>query len=315
MVLKNENCRVCGSSEGKAVHAQSRNYHKCQYCQTLQMSITETEYLNINPGYDPGAYLVDRTEDYIRAFLKVKRKRKLLKKVVKVLGHSTRGLSFLDVGCGMGGYMLAAQDMGMDVVGFEPSSNHGKVATEILNLPVIEDYFSSDKVNEKMFDVILLSHVIEHIYTPKTLIDDLVSVLKPGGVLLMVTPNASSLTAISTGKNWPMLVPIDHVTMLSNSSFKHLSPKNCTVSISTNEQSFEFLATWGSVIKSRLNGKKVPNIDDTKITERNATMDNVSLGSQLLKLALSIGSLPFYIFSKITRNAAALYIMVQKDAN
>src|SRR5690606_20910584 len=109
--------------------------------------------------YDPGVFLEGQSESQIRAFLKVPQLTARIRAVCEANGRDPEGMDYLDVGCGMGGYMLAAADLGMSVLGFEPSANHGKVAQTTLSLPVVADYFSPDKVGERKFDFILLSHV------------------------------------------------------------------------------------------------------------------------------------------------------------
>jgi SAM-dependent methyltransferase len=65
----------------------------------------------------------------------------------------------------------------------------------------------------------MLSHVIEHIFDPKKFISDLVGILKPGGALVVVTPNSDSLIARVTGAQWPMLKPVDHVSLISAKAY------------------------------------------------------------------------------------------------
>ena len=68
----------------------------------------------------------------------------------------------------------------------------------------------------------MLSHVIEHIYDQKHFLEDVLSALAPGGVLVIVTPNAKSLIASISRSYWPMLKPVDHVNLLSPRAFEFL---------------------------------------------------------------------------------------------
>lgn len=309
--MRNE-CRVCGGHEGTTLTTRFR-YFRCGRCATLQKVLSEDEYERLNPTYDPGDNLDLQSSDAIREALDVDDKIALLRRVLGNHGRQAEGLSFLDIGCGQGGAMLAARDLGMDVLGFEPSLDHGRVARDLLSLPVETDYFTPDKVAGRRFDLIHLSHVIEHIYRPRPFIEGLVSVLKPGGVLLVVTPNAESLLARALGGRWPMLVPVDHVTLIGPTAVRHLVPGGMAVKTWTSEYPFEFAATVGSVARRWLRGD-APQDAALAATEdaddRSSTARRFSRGGQL---AMRAASLPFHIFAKATGRAAALSFTIQRS--
>ena len=52
------------------------------------------------------------------------------------------------------------------------------------------------------FDAIVLADVIEHLDDPVAAIDQCAALLKPSGVLCVVTPDPSSATAKLAGKRW-----------------------------------------------------------------------------------------------------------------
>src|SRR5258708_9625296 len=210
-----DQCRICGSCDTAKFEAQAYVWWKCFRCLGIQKQLTYDEYQALNPTYDPGAYLNSKDRNEIERHLNVAQKRRFLSKCVQAFATKTNPAArFLDVGCGMGGYMLAAQQLGFQVLGFEPSLNHAHVAIDVLNLPVITDYFSIEQLNQQSFDVVMLSHVIEHIYEPGNMVRSLISILKPGGLLIIVTPNTQSLIARITGKRWVMLSPVDHVSVI-----------------------------------------------------------------------------------------------------
>lgn len=76
----------------------------------------------------------------------------------------------LDFGCGKGGMLSwLKNNTRAQLVGIEASENCRKFAEGTLSVPVVH---SLHEVNKK-FDVIILSHVLEHIYSPRELIQSL----------------------------------------------------------------------------------------------------------------------------------------------
>lgn len=54
-----------------------------------------------------------------------------------------------------------------------------------------ETRFEPDKVIDRTFDTILLSHVLEHLRNPIDGIESMMSLLKPGGKLILAVPNVA----------------------------------------------------------------------------------------------------------------------------
>jgi SAM-dependent methyltransferase len=174
--------------------------------------------------------------------LAVSEKKNVLSTLVASLGKTFSNntkLNFLDIGCGMGGYLLAARDLGMTVYGIEPSATHSKIARERFGLEISTEHFSKDTLRAKRFHLIVLTHVIEHIFDQRSFLRDVYSVLLPGGMMWVVTPNVRATTAILTGKSWPMFGPIDHVGMLSPRAMAILAPDGAQIKIRTTEYSWE----------------------------------------------------------------------------
>jgi 2-polyprenyl-3-methyl-5-hydroxy-6-metoxy-1,4-benzoquinol methylase len=99
----------------------------------------------------------------------------------------------LDLGCGNGALCSLLYSQGFDVVGTEPDAGGVCIARE--QLPSISFYQigvddDPDGIikSEGLFDAVVSTEVIEHLYSPHLLPRFARSCLKPGGLLIVTTP-------------------------------------------------------------------------------------------------------------------------------
>ena len=99
------------------------------------------------------------------------------------------GRRILDIGSGPGYFLEAGRERGWQALGFEPSRVAADYTRE-RGLAVVNDFFSAAKARPHgSFDAISLSMVLEHVRDPIRLIEEARSLLAPGGVLLLISPN------------------------------------------------------------------------------------------------------------------------------
>ena len=113
--------------------------------------------------------------------------RQLFLFIQKFTGGPDAKKKILDVGCGYGRNLRPLKEAGYDVIGVEANS-------EIVsaNLKAGLPTFSSEQItnDSTQFDVILMSHIIEH-FSPKILLpfmDGYLDKLKTGGYIIICTP-------------------------------------------------------------------------------------------------------------------------------
>jgi SAM-dependent methyltransferase len=313
-----ECCRICRGDTGRRFVANGFDWFRCECCGTTQKVLTPQQYRDLNPTYDPGSFLDACDREQIEAFLDIEGAQKVLSGVIDehLAGLSGSGKSFLDVGCGMGMYLLAAQRLGFEVLGFEPSSNHARVATEHFRLPVIADYFSAERVAGKKFDLIILSHVIEHIFDPKAFLHELVGVLKPGGALIVITPNNESFVARALGRSWPMLKPVDHVSLIGAHAYPHFALDGVAeVHHSTSEFPFEFAASGLAAAKSLISDSRRGRSTHRVLPAESKAPPLRGLGvkAKALRCLLSVVSVPMYAAAIAARRQACLKSVIVRS--
>ncbi len=125
------------------------------------------------------------------------------KQAIKLISKTgiTQNKKWLDVGCGVGILVSAASEMGIYAQGVEPSK---KLADNAKNngLNVFHGTLDTLNFNNSSFDIVSLIDVIEHVDNPNEIIAQCVRLLKPGGRLLISTPDSQSIFAKILKSNW-----------------------------------------------------------------------------------------------------------------
>ncbi len=123
----------------------------------------------------------------------------------------------MDIGCSVGNFLTAAGKRGWNTAGIEPNP-HSAEACRRKNLAV-ENGFLSEELALKYsrhFDAIYLGDVIEHTENPVHVISLASRMLKPGGILMIVTPDFNSFIARRF-----QIKPREHILYFNESSLKY----------------------------------------------------------------------------------------------
>jgi SAM-dependent methyltransferase len=119
----------------------------------------------------------------------------------------------LDVGCGAGLFLRRMRDLGWEVSGVEPDPTAAAIAAQ--GFPVAVGTLEQARLPAGYFDVVTMSHVIEHLPNPVTTLRECCRILKPGGVLLIYTPNAASMGSQTFGRHWVGWDPPRHLLLFT----------------------------------------------------------------------------------------------------
>jgi 2-polyprenyl-3-methyl-5-hydroxy-6-metoxy-1,4-benzoquinol methylase len=133
-----------------------------------------------------------------------------------------QGGRLLDVGCGNGRYLSTMRTLGWQVQGVELSEDGVRIC-RMADLPVHHGDLLSAALPDAAFDLITVRHVIEHIATPHPFMAELARILKPGGHLLVETPNSEALGRAWFGSNWYANDVPRHLILYSPRNLAHLA--------------------------------------------------------------------------------------------
>ena len=123
----------------------------------------------------------------------------------------------LEVGCGSGDMLKLMQNLGWCVEGVD----FDRAAVENARskgLNVCLGTLEGQEYRDNYFDVITMSHVIEHVHDPSGLLRECRRILKFGGRLVIVTPNSQSWGHEIFKEYWRGLEPPRHLYIFSPSS-------------------------------------------------------------------------------------------------
>jgi len=153
------------------------------------------------------------------------------------------GARMLDVGCGNGSVVRTAQQLGWDAEGvdFDPVAVE---AAQQRGLNVHSGRLEERNYPDNSFDLILMNHVIEHIYDPLCTLGTIRRILRPGGMLVVTTPNSSGSGHHHFRSNWVHLDPPRHLRLFNHTNLcalikrAGLRPTKIRSSIRITQQSF-----------------------------------------------------------------------------
>ncbi len=210
-------CKACGRAGARAVPGpQVRwSYWRCVRCGHAWLHpAPSTQELT---RYYNTAYAVPRAL-YVAGV-----PRKLDALVSLLRRQSVRPGRMLEVGCSYGAMLDAFKRDGWDVEGIELDARAAAVARTDYGLRVHHGRF--EDVRAELlggYDAIALYHVLEHVPDPAALIRELAAICRPGGVLLVTTPNPRSFVARALGGWWEWYAAPEHLHLFSADSLRAL---------------------------------------------------------------------------------------------
>jgi len=123
----------------------------------------------------------------------------------------------LDVGCGSGEWLVTMRELGWQVEGVDFDSGAIKVAKQN-GLEACIGSLEQQQYPASRFDAVTLNHVIEHVPDPVLTLSECCRILKPGGKLVLCTPNGSSLGRRLFKEDWRGLEPPRHLHIFSTTN-------------------------------------------------------------------------------------------------
>jgi SAM-dependent methyltransferase len=191
------NCNLCGSSD-QVLFFHGRDHLIGETFCVVRCRGCGLCYVNPRPSeaavsrYYPDAYFGKR-HPFLNNFFMNLRVAKLPR------GAGTPRL--LDIGCGLGDFILCCKRRGWDVAGVEQVGSPIMRLKDSLGIEVYE-LRDLETIPADHFDVVTIWHVLEHLPDPAQALTQVRRILKPGGLALIEVPNFGSWQGRLGGSAW-----------------------------------------------------------------------------------------------------------------
>ena len=170
--------------------------------------------------YESDQYIshTDNKKGLIPFLYHIVKKRSLKNKLSLINSLKKNDKSILDIGAGTGDFLSFIQSEFRSVTGIEPNQKARELAQEkgIFLEQDLKD------VKGKLFDVITMWHVLEHVPNLEETIRDVEALLKPNGILIIAVPNFYSFDAAYYKNFWAAFDVPRHLWHFSKASMNKL---------------------------------------------------------------------------------------------
>lgn len=188
------NCNLCGNNEYEVLERKGR-YN----LPVTNVVCRKCGLIFINPRMEQEEYRHFNLEDYRRVYKKPEEATEEFvsyqlyrgKVIFNFLSEHIRPNSrILDVSCTVGGVLgIFKQRLSCETYGTETAEKLAQYATDKFSVKVFNGFFENSTFPDNFFDLIIMSHVLEHLYSPVEALRLARRILKNDGKLYIEVPN------------------------------------------------------------------------------------------------------------------------------
>ena len=239
-------CALCGGERFvPSLSCEGFSYVRCAGCGLVQINPQPVvESVKSRYGDEYLAYEIENEEKFLvlqqlgladAGFFQIERE--LMGRKGAPPGSPQRRPRVLDVGCATGALLAFLKGRNWQVTGAEISPS-AEYARDKRGLDVRRMSVEDCRFPDASFDVVLASHLIEHLNRPREFIREVARILCPGGYFLLTTPNIDGFQARLFQSRWRGAI-FDHLYLFSVRTLKAMLKAE---GFSTNG-----VCTWGGL--------------------------------------------------------------------
>jgi len=195
------NCPVCNSASINPLltvkdHSVSKEEFVIWQCSNCSLRFTQDvpSEASIGSYYQSSEYIshTNTNKGLINQLYQKVRNFTLDQKANLIIGETVKQGKILDVGAGIGAFLHNMSKKGWEISGIEPDEGARAQAKSLFDIE-LKETGGLYHLPQNSFDAITLWHVLEHVHQLHPYVDQLKSLLKPGGKLFIAVPNYDSL--------------------------------------------------------------------------------------------------------------------------
>lgn len=214
-------CPACLSE--KSVSAGAKNEYsinQCAACRTLFAEVAFEDEKTAGEVQELYDHYYDAAKFDLHPAVAIS-----LQKVMDSFEAFRQTGKLLDIGFGEGGLLRVAEKNNWACYGTELSPQSLKYGEE-QGWTVSKDALNDSRFPKEGFDVVTLIELIEHVPNPDDFLQTAYSLLCPGGLLYLTTPNTQSINRRWLGLDWSVISPPEHITIWSPEGIKKALARN-----------------------------------------------------------------------------------------
>lgn len=210
-------CRLCSTSSLEFMYkAKGYDICRCKNCNLAQISKNPSNE-ELNKIYSKTFFSKGKFSNDMAFYLEAKRRMKLINAVSK-----NKKVSVLDYGCATGDFLHIGSEV-FDMYGTDFSKD--AITEARVKYPHLsEKFFQIDnkQLYREKFDIVVAWDVIEHSTDPLSTLNEMVVMLKPGGYIILSTPNFDTLSAKIFKEKWAFMIPPEHICFFDKTTLLEL---------------------------------------------------------------------------------------------
>jgi SAM-dependent methyltransferase len=212
-------CRLC-ASPALTLHFEVRGstLDRCSACGFVQVrqQPTADELLSL---YGGGYFAHGKYDRQLAQERETARRLELLARA-----GVPEGGRVLDAGCATGDFLAAGsarhEMWGLDVS--EAATREARANNPALAARIFTGFVEEQHFEPAFFDAIVMWDVLEHLWDPRAVLLRLIAHLKPGGMLLLSTPDVGARIARWMGRRWAFMTPPEHLGFFNQATLQLL---------------------------------------------------------------------------------------------
>jgi 2-polyprenyl-3-methyl-5-hydroxy-6-metoxy-1,4-benzoquinol methylase len=237
-------CTLCGSNSFKpSLQCEGFSYVRCAKCGLVQMN-PQPEKKEIKRrygechGHDYLTYELANEKAFLDLAL-LALKDSGFEEIERTLLSCSK-TRVLDVGCATGSLLASLRQRGWETAGVEISRAQAEYGKIQRNLDLRNGSLEEIRFSGEYFNVVIASHLIEHLNDPASFVMEVYRILDPKGYFFVTTPNISGMQARLFGNRWRSAI-FDHLYLFSIKTLTRL--------LSEKGFAIEKISTWGGLAK------------------------------------------------------------------